>query len=146
MVGNGKPPNGNGNGSNGSRIHIPKLGEEEEEYLLEALKAGMPISRALVMVGVSSSSFYRMKEAAEDAKKGKLRGFWDKIERARASGEAAMWIRAAKGGKGSGGAMWVLERSFGHWKTERREEQHEHSGAVEITLTRLEVSEDDRRQ
>jgi hypothetical protein len=134
--------NGNGNGF----PHLPRLTEEQEGELLDAISLGMPIQRALEMVGIPVSSFHLMYAAAEKARGGKLKDFLERLARARARGEYSLLKRVEQGGKGTANRMWILERSFGYWRTERQESQVEHSGGVEITVKRAKVGESDRPQ
>ena len=136
------PMPNNGNGT----PHVPELTAERETKLFRAIELGMPIERACQLVGISTDTFYAIKNAAEKAQGGKLKAWYEGLMRARAEGELHHLERVYKGGKGTAGSLWILERSYGYWRTERREEQHAHSGSVEIVVKRQEVSEDDRRE
>lgn len=128
-----------GNGTNGNGKGAPNLSQEEYDDLIQALEDGVPMPAAFGGVGISRSSFYRLKEKAEAASKGQLKVWWDCITRARDRGEWALWRRVSKGGKGTGGAQWVLERSYHYYKVERQEidAKTETKGEVEYVLKRI---------
>ena len=136
----------NGNGNGNGIPHVPKLDPEAEQRLFKAISVGCTIEVACQHAGISSSTYYRLRDAAKDAVGGKLKAWWDGLKKAEADCQVLCMTAIQGGEKGWQGKAWIMERRFGYYRTERQEQQVEHSGGVEITVKRLEVSEDDRRE
>ena len=133
-----------GKGTNGNGKGAPSLTQEQHQELLGALEDGVPLMPAFMAVGITKGRYQVLKERAEKVQKGELREFWNAIECARARGEVKHWRTLATGGKEAKGSLRVLEYSYGYTRTERQEQQVEHSGGLVIKVDRAGVTEADR--
>ena len=105
-----------GERANGGR---PSLLDEYEDDIYAGARQGMTLEGCARLAGVDESTLYRWIEKYEDFRKS--------LNRARAHGEL-QHLQSVN----DSGSRFILERSFGYTKTEKRE--LEHSGEVEGSL------------
>ena len=97
----------------------PSLLEEYEDDIYAGARQGMTLEGCARLAGVDESTLYRWIDKYEDFRKS--------LNRARAHGEL-QHLQSVN----DSGSRFILERSFGYTKTEKRE--LEHSGEVEGSL------------
>jgi len=100
-----------GERANGGR---PSKLDEYGDQILQAAKQGMALNGCARIAGVDESTLHRWKNKYED--------FAEDLRRARAQGELKH-IQSVN----ENGSQFLLERSFGYTKTEKREVDAEHT-------------------
>ena len=110
----------------------PSLLSEYEEDILTGARQGMTMQGLARLAGVDESNLYRYLDRNE--------GFRKSLKRARAQGEL-QHLRSVN----DSGSRFVLERSFGYQKTEKKELEHsgDGGGALEVVINETVVDEDD---
>jgi len=106
-----------GERANGGR---PSLLNEYEDDILAGARQGMTLEGCARLAGVDESTLHRWKN--------KYEGFRKSLKRARAHGEL-QHLQSVN----DRGSQFILERSFGYIKKEKREHMGENGGAVEVT-------------
>jgi transposase-like protein len=86
----------------------PSLLEEYEEQILTGARQGMTLEGCARLAGIDESTLHRWKNKYDDFRKS--------LRRARAHGEL-QHLRSVN----ESGSRFILERSFGYTKTEKRE-------------------------
>ena len=100
----------------------PSLLEEYEDDIMVGARQGMTLEGCARLAGVDESTLHRWINDNEDFRKS--------LKRARAQGELKRLQTVNESG-----SRFILERSFGYTKTEKRE--LEHSGEVQGSLFEL---------
>lgn len=95
----------------------PKLDERLTEQLVQLLKSGNYVETAIAAVGLSKSTFYEWLERGDHERVAQAdepyRVFREKVEHARAEGEATNVLRIARAAAEDWkAAAWMLERQF----------------------------------
>lgn len=112
----------------------PSLLEEYRDDILTGARQGMTLAGCARLAGVDESTLHRWINKYEDFRKS--------LNRARAHGEL-QHLQSVN----DSGSRFVLERSFGYTKTEKREVEHagDGGGAIEIQVneTVVETGYDD---
>lgn len=108
----------------------PSLLDEYEDDILDGARQGMTLAGCARLAGVDESTLHRWINKHEEFRKS--------LNRARAEGEL-QHLQSVN----DSGSRFVLERSFGYVKTEKREvdAQHEHTGQLDVEHT---LGEDER--
>lgn len=98
----------------------PSKLDAHEDDILAGARQGMTLEGCARLAGVDESTLHRWKNEHDDFRKS--------LKRARAQGELTH-LQSVN----DPGSRFILERSFGYVKTEKREvnASHEHSGAVD---------------
>jgi hypothetical protein len=87
----------------------PKLTTETADQLVAMLRSGVPLGVALATVNVGKQTFYRWVARSEP----RFVVFRERVEQARAVGEAALFARVALGPEMPWqSAAWLLERQW----------------------------------
>lgn len=102
-----------------------KLTDQLCDDICNDIKAGVPIDHAAIAHGITRATFYNWYNKGEDAKSGKFKKFYDKVEKAKSVAITLRARRIYKAGETSWQAdAWWLERvdpeNFG------RRDKHEH--------------------
>lgn len=88
-----------------------KLTDQLCDDICNDIKAGVPIKHAAIAHGISKSTFYDWYGKGEQAKSGKFRKFYDKVEEAKSVAVTLRARRIYKAGETSWQAdAWWLER------------------------------------
>ena len=103
-----------------------KLTDQLCDEICNDIKAGVPIKHASIAHGISESTFYNWFDKGREAKSGKFRKFYDKIQEAKSVAITLRARRIYKAGETSWQAdAWWLERvdpdNFG------RKDKYEHT-------------------
>lgn len=108
-----------------------EIAEREDEILAGARK-GMTMEGCARLAGVDESTLYRHLDKNDSFRKS--------LKRARAEGEL-QHIESVD----NNGSQFLLERSYGYVKTEKREveAEHEHSGNMDVTINHEHIGQDD---
>jgi hypothetical protein len=101
----------------------PSLLEEYEDDILVGARQGMTLEGCARLAGVDESTLHRWINQNEEFRKS--------LKRARAQGEL-QHLQSVN----DRGSQFILERSFGYVKTEKREIMGEGGGNLDISLTR----------
>lgn len=98
--------------------------ENREDDILAGARMGMTLEGCARLAGVDESTLHRWKKNYEDFRKS--------LKRARAQGEL-QHIQSVN----DSGSRFLLERSYGYVKTEKREvdAQHDHTGLADLSLS-----------
>jgi len=118
-----------GERANGGR---PSLLSEYEDDIYAGARQGMTLEGCARLAGVDESTLHRWIKKYDDFRKS--------LNRARAHGELSH-LQSVN----DSGSRFILERSFGYVKTEKRELEHagDGGGALEVALRREVVDGDD---
>lgn len=109
----------------------PSLLEEYEDDIYAGARQGMTLEGCARLAGVDESTLYRWIDKYEDFRKS--------LNRARAHGELSH-LQSVN----DSGSRFILERSFGYVKTEKREISGEgDDDAISVELSREVVSSDE---
>ena len=105
---------------------------KHEDDLLVGARQGMTMQGLARLAGVAEKNLYEYLNRNEEFRKS--------LKRARAQGEL-QHLRSVN----DSGSRFVLERSFGYQKTEKKELEHsgEGGGALEVVINETVVDEDD---
>ena len=88
-----------------------KLTDKLCDDICNAIKAGVPIDHAAVAQGITRATFYNWYNKGEDAKSGKFKKFYDKVEEAKSVAITLRARRIYKAGEDNWQAdAWWLER------------------------------------
>lgn len=88
-----------------------KLTDQLCDKICNDIKAGVPIKHASISHGISESTFYNWFDKGRDAKSGKFKKFYDKIQEAKSVAITLRARRIYKAGKDNWQAdAWWLER------------------------------------
>ena len=88
-----------------------KLTDRLCDEICNDIKAGVPIKHASIAHGISESTFYNWFDKGRDAKSGKFRKFYDKIQEAKSVAITLRARRIYKAGEDNWQAdAWWLER------------------------------------
>lgn len=88
-----------------------KLTDQLCDEICNDIKAGVPIKHASIAHGISESTFYNWFDKGKEAKSGKFRKFYDKIQEAKSVAITLRARRIYKAGETSWQAdAWWLER------------------------------------
>lgn len=88
-----------------------KLTDQLCDEICNDIKAGVPIKHAAIAHGISKSTFYDWYSKGENAKSGKFKKFYDKVEEAKSVAITLRSRRIYKAGETSWQAdAWWLER------------------------------------
>ena len=88
-----------------------KLTDQLCDEICNDIKAGVPIKHASIAHGISESTFYNWFDKGREAKSGKFRKFYDKIQEAKSVAITLRARRIYKAGETSWQAdAWWLER------------------------------------
>ena len=88
-----------------------KLTDQLCDDICNDIKAGVPIKHAAIAHGISKSTFYDWYSKGENAKSGKFKKFYDKVEEAKSVAVTLRARRIYKAGEMSWQAdAWWLER------------------------------------
>lgn len=103
-----------------------KLTDQLCDEICNDIKAGVPIKHASIAHGISESTFYNWFDKGREAKTGKFKKFYDKIQEAKSVAITLRARRIYKAGETSWQAdAWWLERvdptNFGRKDTHRIE-------------------------
>lgn len=99
-----------------------KLTPEVQSTIVTAIERGNYEVPAAEAAGISKTTYYRWLQEGERAKSGKVRDFWEAVERARGASELDLVevIREAAPGDWNA-AKWLLERRFSsRWANTQR--------------------------
>jgi hypothetical protein len=99
----------------------PSLLEEYEEDILVGARQGMTLEGCARLAGIDESTLHRWINKHEDFRKS--------LKRARAQGEL-QHLQSVN----DSGSRFILERSFGYVKTEKRELEHSGEGGGGIVI------------
>ena len=111
-----------------------KLTDKLCDEICNDIKAGVPIKHASISHGISESTFYNWFDKGRDAKSGKFKKFYDKIQEAKSVAITLRARRIYKAGEDNWQAdAWWLERvdptNFGRKDTHN----HKHEGSLNTT-------------
>lgn len=106
-----------------------KLTDQLCDDICNDIKAGVPIDHAAIAHGITRATFYNWYNKGEDAKSGKFKKFYDKVEEAKSVAITLRARRIYKAGETSWQAdAWWLERvdpdNFG------KKEYHKHEADI----------------
>ena len=88
-----------------------KLTDQLCDEICNDIKAGVPIKHASISHGISESTFYNWFDKGRDAKSGKFKKFYDKIQEAKSVAITLRARRIYKAGESNWQAdAWWLER------------------------------------
>lgn len=88
-----------------------KLTDQLCDDICNDIKAGVPIDHAAIAHGITRATFYNWYNKGEDAKSGKFKKFYDKVEEAKSVAITLRARRIYKAGETSWQAdAWWLER------------------------------------
>lgn len=88
-----------------------KLTDQLCDEICNDIKAGVPIKHAVISHGISESTYYNWYDKGKEAKSGKFRKFYDKINEAKSIAVTLRARRIYKAGETSWQAdAWWLER------------------------------------
>lgn len=88
-----------------------KLTDQLRKDICNDIKAGVPIDHAAIAHGITRATFYNWYRKGKDAKSGKFRQFYDKVEEAKSVAIALRARRIYKAGEDNWQAdAWWLER------------------------------------
>ena len=88
-----------------------KLTDQLCDEICNDIKAGVPIKHASISHGISESTFYNWFDKGRDAKSGKFKKFYDKIQEAKSVAITLRARRIYKAGENNWQAdAWWLER------------------------------------
>lgn len=107
------------------------------DTIIELLREGMPREFAAKAAGINGKQIFVWIRKAEKGEEPYL-AFYLEMEKARSEAVRELLKDVRKGGKGSGGAQFILDRKYGYQKTEKRE----HTGHVEISAVAKKSDED----
>ena len=103
-----------------------KLTDQLCDDICNDIKAGVPIDHASIAHGITRATFYNWYRKGEDAKSGKFKKFYDKVEEAKSVAITLRARRIYKAGEDNWQAdAWWLERvdpdNFGRKETHKIE-------------------------
>lgn len=98
----------------------PSTLDEHEDDILTGARQGMTLEGCARVAGIDESTLHRWIDKYDDFRKS--------LKRARAHGEL-QHLQSVN----NSGSRFILERSFGYTKTEKREVEATHSGELELT-------------
>lgn len=124
-----------------------KLTDHLCDEICNDIKAGVPIKHASIAHGISESTFYNWFDKGKEAKSGKFRKFYDKIQEAKSVAITLRARRIYKAGETSWQAdAWWLERvdpdNFGRKDTHKVDMKTEQKVQVKGVITTKQVLED----
>jgi hypothetical protein len=103
-----------------------RLTKELTNAICDILEKAVPAKYAAEANGISEGTFGEwMRQGAQGSKP--YIEFFHAVSRARAMAVVNMHVRALEGGKGSGAAMWFLERRYREYASPAREAEKEPS-------------------
>jgi hypothetical protein len=111
-----------------------KLTDKLCDDICNDIKAGVPIDHAAIAHGITRATFYNWYNKGEDAKSGKFKKFYDKVEEAKSVAITLRARRIYKAGETNWQAdAWWLERvdpnNFG------RKDYHKHEADINADVT-----------
>ena len=126
-----------------------KLTDQLCDDICNDIKAGVPIKHAAIAHGISKSTFYDWYGKGEQAKSGKFKKFYDKVEEAKSVAVTLRARRIYKAGEDSWQAdAWWLERvdpdNFG--KKDFHDVRMEADVKSEVTVNLLEKIKQKREE
>lgn len=124
-----------------------KLTDKLCDEICNDIKAGVPIKHAVISHGISETTYYRWYDKGKEAKSGKFRNFYDKIQEAKSVAVTLRARRVYKAGETSWQAdAWWLERvdpeNFGRKDTHKVDMKTDQKVQVKGEITTKQVLED----
>lgn len=124
-----------------------KLTDHLCDEICNDIKAGVPIKHASIAHGISESTFYNWFDKGKEAKSGKFRKFYDKIQEAKSVAITLRARRIYKAGETSWQSdAWWLERvdpeNFGRKDTHKVDMKTDQKVQVKGEITTKQVLED----
>ena len=124
-----------------------KLTDKLCDEICNDIKAGVPIKHAVISHGISETTYYRWYDKGKEAKSGKFKNFYDKIQEAKSVAVTLRARRVYKAGETSWQAdAWWLERvdpeNFGRKDTHNVDMKTEQKVQVKGEITTKQVLED----
>lgn len=124
-----------------------KLTDHLCDEICNDIKAGVPIKHASIAHGISESTFYNWFDKGKEAKSGKFRKFYDKIQEAKSVAITLRARRIYKAGETNWQSdAWWLERvdpeNFGRKDTHKVDMKTEQKVQVKGEITTKQVLED----
>lgn len=124
-----------------------KLTDHLCDEICNDIKAGVPIKHASIAHGISESTFYNWFDKGKEAKSGKFRKFYDKIQEAKSVAITLRARRIYKAGETSWQSdAWWLERvdpeNFGRKDTHKVDMKTNQKVQVKGEITTKQVLED----
>ena len=116
-----------------------KLTDQLCDDICNDIKAGVPIDHAAIAHGITRATFYNWYNKGEDAKTGKFKKFYDKVEEAKSVAITLRARRIYKAGETSWKAdAWWLERvdpdNFGRKDTHQVDMNADVKSEVTVSL------------
>lgn len=115
-----------------------KLTDKLCDEICNDIKAGVPIKHAVISHGISETTYYRWYDKGKEAKSGKFKNFYDKIQEAKSVAVTLRARRVYKAGETSWQAdAWWLERvdpeNFGRKDTHKVDMKTDQNVKQDIT-------------
>ena len=126
-----------------------KLTDQLCDEICNDIKAGVPIAHAAIAHGITRATFYNWYNKGEDAKSGKFKKFYDKVEEAKSVAITLRARRIYKAGEDNWQAdAWWLERvdpdNFG--RKDHHDVKMKAEVKAEVTLNLLDKIKEKRKE